>query len=160
MAEHQDRFRLRITVGAVVEHEGKILCVEEKRKFRDEPEITLLTPGGHLEPQESITQGMIREVREETGYSVEPVDLIGIYMNQYPEGGPSIKFAFRARITSEQTVPIEDESVLRVLWLEPEELISQRARWRPGSTGQQLDDYFAGASFPLEILHCNGNVDR
>jgi len=153
MVNLDDRFRVRVTVGAVVERDGKILCVEENKKFPDDPEVVLVTPGGHLEPDESIINGILREVREETGYTVEPVDLIGVYQNNYTHGGPSIKFAFRANVVSEETVPVEDESVLRVLWVPKDELQKRRKEWRPGSTVQQLDDYFKDTHFPLDLLH-------
>jgi 8-oxo-dGTP diphosphatase len=42
---------------------------------REEP------PGGVLERDESIVEGLLREVREETGLVVEPLALIGVYKN-------------------------------------------------------------------------------
>ncbi len=36
-------------------------------------------PGGSVEVGESIAQAVVREVREETGYDVEPIRLIGVY---------------------------------------------------------------------------------
>lgn len=36
-------------------------------------------PGGHLEPGESVRDAMLREVREETGFEVEPGRLVGVY---------------------------------------------------------------------------------
>lgn len=158
MNNTEDRFRMRITVGAVVEREGKILCVRERKKFEDDPDELLITPGGHLEPEETIIEGMIREVREETGYTVAPIDLIGVYMNSYQTGGPSIKFSFRAKITSDETVPIEDENIIQAVWTTPEELHAAKDRWRAGSTTQTLIDYFADTHFPLEILHTNGKT--
>lgn len=36
-------------------------------------------PGGTMDPGESIAACLIREVKEETGFDIEPVDLIGLY---------------------------------------------------------------------------------
>lgn len=36
-------------------------------------------PGGGVEPHESATEGVIREVREETGLEVAPQRLVGVY---------------------------------------------------------------------------------
>ena len=36
-------------------------------------------PAGHLEPDESIIQGAIRETLEETGYTFVPQSVLGIY---------------------------------------------------------------------------------
>ena len=36
-------------------------------------------PGGVLETGETIQQGIVREVKEETGLDVEPLTLVGVY---------------------------------------------------------------------------------
>src|SRR5256885_643183 len=36
-------------------------------------------PGGRLETGESMREGVVREVREETGLTVEPAELLGVY---------------------------------------------------------------------------------
>lgn len=36
-------------------------------------------PGGALEKGESVAQGVVREVKEETGYDVEIVGVVGVY---------------------------------------------------------------------------------
>jgi len=50
-------------------------------------------PGGGVEPGESVQQGVLREVREETGLHVRVVRLVGVYsdprnymITQYPGG--------------------------------------------------------------------------
>lgn len=40
-------------------------------------------PGGFLEPGEHPIDGMMREVREETGLDVRVIDLLGVYMDRY-----------------------------------------------------------------------------
>jgi len=48
-------------------------------------------PGGYLEPGESVTQATLREVREETGWSVDVGRLVGVYSDpsrqviEYPD---------------------------------------------------------------------------
>lgn len=62
-----------VGVGAVVVHEGRVLLVQrghEPLKGR------WSLPGGMLELGESLTAGAAREVREETGLIVEPVELV------------------------------------------------------------------------------------
>ena len=46
------------------------------RKKRDWPDITF--PGGHIEPGESFTDAVIREVQEETGLHIRSPQLCGI----------------------------------------------------------------------------------
>lgn len=61
-----------LTVDAVVEQSGHILLV----KRRSEPGRGLWAlPGGHLEPDETLRDGVIRELKEETGIKV-PVPVL------------------------------------------------------------------------------------
>jgi ADP-ribose pyrophosphatase YjhB (NUDIX family) len=60
-------------VGAVVVDEGRILLV---RRGREPLKGQWSLPGGLLELGESLTAGVAREVLEETGLIVEPVELI------------------------------------------------------------------------------------
>ena len=48
------------------------------RKKRDWPGITF--PGGHIEPGESFTDAVIREVQEETGLHIRSPQLCGIIL--------------------------------------------------------------------------------
>jgi 8-oxo-dGTP pyrophosphatase MutT (NUDIX family) len=61
--------------GVVVDGDGRALIIQRRDTARWEP------PGGILERGETITQGLLREVREETGLTVEPVALTGVYKN-------------------------------------------------------------------------------
>lgn len=54
-------------------------------------------PGGFLEIDETVRQGAVRETLEETGYVVEPGELIGLYSR--PEAA-IVVVAFEARIVS------------------------------------------------------------
>lgn len=54
--------------GIVFDPEGRVLLVQRAK----EPGLGLWTvPGGRLEGQETLAQGVAREVREETGLAVE-----------------------------------------------------------------------------------------
>ena len=62
-----------VGVGAVIVDNGRVLLVQRGR----EPLKGHWTlPGGLLELGESLTEGVVREVREETGLEVEPVELV------------------------------------------------------------------------------------
>jgi 8-oxo-dGTP diphosphatase len=62
-----------IGVGAVVVHEDRVLVVQ-----RGNPPLKghWTLPGGVLELGETLAEGVAREVREETGLIVEPVELV------------------------------------------------------------------------------------
>ena len=64
-----------IGVGAVVVHEGRVLLV---RRGSEPLKGHWTLPGGLLELGESIVDGVVREVREETGLRVEPLALVDL----------------------------------------------------------------------------------
>jgi ADP-ribose pyrophosphatase YjhB (NUDIX family) len=82
--------------AAVVDEYGRVLVIQRRDNSHWEP------PGGVLELNESIIDGLKREVREETGLEIEPDRLTGIYKNM-PRG--VIALVFRAHLTggSERT---------------------------------------------------------
>jgi ADP-ribose pyrophosphatase YjhB (NUDIX family) len=78
---------VRPGVSAVIFEEGRVLL-----QRRDDNRMWGL-PGGGVEPGESVRQAVIREVHEETGLTVEPLRLIGVYSDpanhqivSYPNG--------------------------------------------------------------------------
>ena len=62
-----------VGVGAVIVQDGRVLLV---RRGREPLKGQWSLPGGLLELGESLTKGVAREVLEETGLVVEPVELI------------------------------------------------------------------------------------
>lgn len=62
-----------VGVGAVVVDEGRVLLV---RRGQEPLKGRWSLPGGMLELGESLTAGVVREVKEETGLDVEPIELI------------------------------------------------------------------------------------
>lgn len=75
-----------VGIGAVIVQDGCVLLVQRG----SEPLKGKWTlPGGVLELGESLHQGVIREVQEETGLHVEPVELIELLDRILREEGPS-----------------------------------------------------------------------
>lgn len=73
-------------------------------------------PGGHLEAGESVTEGLVREVKEETGLDVEVVRLTGVYSTphrvlEYADGSRFhvVALNFEARIVG-GTLSVSDET--------------------------------------------------
>jgi 8-oxo-dGTP diphosphatase len=72
-----------VGVGAVVVENGRVLLV---RRGREPLKGQWSLPGGLLELGETLTAGVAREVLEETGLSVEPIELIELLDRIHHEG--------------------------------------------------------------------------
>jgi 8-oxo-dGTP diphosphatase len=70
-------------VGAVVIRDGRVLLV---RRGKEPLKGHWSLPGGMLELGESLMDGVIREVREETGLTVEPVELVELLDRIHRDG--------------------------------------------------------------------------
>jgi 8-oxo-dGTP diphosphatase len=70
-------------VGAVIVEAGRVLLV---RRGREPLKGQWSLPGGLLELGESLTAGVAREVLEETGLIVEPIELIELLDRIHREG--------------------------------------------------------------------------
>ena len=57
--------------GVIVDDHNRALLIQRRDNHRWEP------PGGVLEPGETIHDGLRREVREETGLEIAPLELVG-----------------------------------------------------------------------------------
>lgn len=80
---------MKLFVGAkgLVHHEGKVLLLRESSKYEDGCEEGKWdVPGGRIEPHETMREGLIREVEEESGLTVEPGAVLGAF-----DGFPEIK---------------------------------------------------------------------
>lgn len=83
--------RVELTVLCLISRGDQILL--QNRVKKDWQGYTL--PGGHVEPGESVVDAVVREMREETGLTVEAPRLSGI--KQFPmEGGRYLVFLFKA----------------------------------------------------------------
>lgn len=79
----------------------------------------LAFPGGHVEPGESFTRSVIREVQEETGYMIEHPQLCGIKQFPLEDGGRYIVLLYKAD-RFEGTLRSSEEG--EVFWLRRDEM--------------------------------------
>ena len=68
MASRADDFATYLIVAAVVRRDAQVLLVQQQGP--DDPNPSWALPGGLVEPGESLTDALKREVREETGLDV------------------------------------------------------------------------------------------
>jgi 8-oxo-dGTP pyrophosphatase MutT (NUDIX family) len=137
------------TVATIVVRDGRFLVVEERTRAG----IRINQPAGHLEAGESLAAAAARETLEETGFSVTPTALVGIYRWQAPDTGATfIRFAFAADVIAHEADRVLDEGIVRALWLPYDELVAQRARHRSPLVLRCIDDYRAGYRRPLDLV--------
>ena len=72
-----------VGVGAVIVDQDRVLLI---RRAGEPLKGHWSLPGGLLELGESLTEGVQREVREETGLAVEPLELIELLDRIHREG--------------------------------------------------------------------------
>ncbi|SEQ65999.1 ADP-ribose pyrophosphatase YjhB, NUDIX family [Solimonas aquatica] len=138
-----------VVVACVVERENRFLMVEE----RINGELKLNQPAGHWEQGETLVQGAIREALEETGWDVEPTQVLGIYHHD-PEQLPYgfLRIAFIARALRQRPGHVLDHGIERAVWMSREELIAASALHRSPMVLRCVDDYLAGQAYPLSLL--------
>ncbi|ONH28116.1 NUDIX hydrolase [Pseudofrankia asymbiotica] len=99
-----------VSVAGVVRREdGRVLCIRR----RDDGSWQI--PGGVLENGEHIPDGLRREVAEETGLSVEPIRLTGVYLNVARD---VVALVFLCRVGSQAgEASAQTEESAEVSWL-------------------------------------------
>lgn len=149
-AEQAAIWRPHATVACVVSDGARFLMVEEEVKGR----LAWNQPAGHLEDRERLVDAAVRETLEETGWTVEPQHLIGIYQWRSTEHGDGvIRCCFAARAVSHDPTRPLDTGIRRALWLTREEIVDLGERLRSPLVLASIDDWLAGARLPLDALH-------
>jgi 8-oxo-dGTP diphosphatase len=111
-------------VGAVIVEAGRVLLV---RRGNEPMKGHWTLPGGLLELGESLSEGVIREVREESGLTVEVLQLIELLdriHRQREDEGERVRYHYviadyLCRVTGGQLQAASDADAVR--WVEREE---------------------------------------
>lgn len=133
----------------MVERDGKFLLVEEHTSRG----ALFNQPAGHLEPGESLLEGVAREALEETAYRVAPTALLGVY--QLHDAGADVtylRFAFVTRIVAHDPERKLDHGIIGCAWMTPEDIRRTRDRHRSPLVARCVEDYLAGKRYPLDVL--------
>jgi 8-oxo-dGTP pyrophosphatase MutT (NUDIX family) len=141
--------RPAVTVATIVERDGRFLLVEEETRAG----LRLNQPAGHLETGESLPAAAVRETLEETGWHVRATALVGIYRWEPPESGASyVRFSFAADARAQDAARPLDRGIVRALWLTYDEIAAMNASHRSPLVLRCIDDYRAGARWPLDLV--------
>lgn len=138
-----------VTVAAIIERDGKFLLVEEET---DEG-IRFNQPAGHLECEEALTDAVVREALEETGYAFEPRFLVGVYNWRHPSKDITyLRFAFGGEVTGHDAQRKLDTGILGARWLSLDEIRANAAQHRSPLILRCIEDWQAGKRYPLELI--------
>jgi 8-oxo-dGTP diphosphatase len=111
-----------VGVGAIIIEEGRVVLVK-----RGHPPLEgkWSIPGGVLEVGETLRKAVVREALEETGLSVEPGELLGVFERVLPDEQGRMKYHyvlidFLCRRVAGELEAGDDASEVR--WFRREEL--------------------------------------
>ena len=158
-----ERWKPSVTVAAIIERRRdgvhEFLLVEEHT-----PEgLKLNNPAGHLDPDESPEQGVVREVLEETTCVFAPDRLVGVYLSRFqrPATGEDVtflRFAFAGTVGEPDPDRTLDAGIVRTLWMSLPELRASRARHRSPHVLGCVEDFVRGRRYPLETITTDASV--
>jgi 8-oxo-dGTP pyrophosphatase MutT (NUDIX family) len=137
------------TVAAIIEQDNKFLMVEELING----EKLFNQPAGHLDPNETLIDAVIREAREETAWLFTPEYITGIYQwKQANTERTFLRVAFCGSCSDfDETLELDD-GIIQAVWKTRDELISQKNQWRSPMIINCIDDYLANKRYPLTLL--------
>lgn len=111
---------MKVIVGGVIEKNGKYLLVQEAQ---EKCYKKWNFPAGHLDFNESLEQGAIREIKEETGCDVK-LDGICYIANRILEDDLFVMIIFNAKLINE-TIEYDKEEILDVKWFDYDEILER-----------------------------------
>ena len=106
--------------AACLDDEGRVLLSRRgKEPFKDMWDL----PGGFLDEEEHPLDCLRRELREEGGVEVEPLDFLGVWIDSYGGDGSAqttLNLYWTARIVEGTLEPADDVAEFR--WFAPDEV--------------------------------------
>lgn len=107
---------MHVIVTVCIQEEGKFLIVQEGI-----PKAYGLwnLPGGHLDDEEDLLEGAMREAKEETGLDIEITGIMSIQRNMI-RGLNHVRVIFNAKKVGGE-IAFDKNEILDVKWVTPEE---------------------------------------
>ena len=135
----------QVTVRGAVFKDDAILLVRAPSLGRD----SWTLPGGSAEINESPSQTMMREIREETGYKTEVLKLVGVSSSETRQSGTGFNLFFHCRIIGGKAKTSDETDELAFF---KEDEVSSLTTWGP--TGEQISrlyEHYRNPSLPTEF---------
>ena len=106
-----------IIIGTIIKKDNKYLMIREaKKEFYGQWSF----PAGHLEKDETLLEGAIRETKEETGCDVKITNILPI-LEFHRKDETIIRITYFAEVVKEGEIIAKDE-VLEKRWFSTEEI--------------------------------------
>lgn len=140
--------KFSLAAGVLVEDQGKILILQE---LKSDPKYGKVAnayafPMGHIRVEENPLDAALREVKEETGYEVELLYILGFYLVKGAMG-----VAFRGKLLPKpQTPKTAEGETSNLQWLTPQEILAL-PNLRP-AVAEVITDYLAGNAYSLNFF--------
>ena len=158
-----ERWKPSVTVAAIIERRdgdtSHFLLVEEHT-----PEgLKLNNPAGHLDPEESPLQAVVREALEETACVFTPDRLVGVYLSRFQrpardEDVTYLRFAFGGSVGEPDPSRRLDDGIVRTLWMTLPELRACPRRHRSPLVLGCIEDFVNGRRYPLDAITTDATV--
>lgn len=140
---------MHVIVTVCIQEEGKFLIVQEGI-----PKAYGLwnLPGGHLDDDEDLLEGAMREAKEETGLNIEITGIMSIQRNMI-NGLNHVRVIFNARKVGGE-IAFDKNEILDVKWVTPEEAKKMdKATLREQELFlDNVEDVKNHKNYPLEII--------
>lgn len=122
--------KLFIGVKALIKHQGKVLILREAAYNEGTNEGKWDIPGGRINPDEPILDGLAREVFEESGLQIEVGEVVGVF-ETFPvikgEACHIVRIFYTATTTSTEAILSPDHDAyewVNIANLEGKQLVS------------------------------------
>lgn len=159
-----ERWRPSVTVAAIISRQDedghqRFMLIEEHTAEG----LRLNNPAGHLDPQESPEQGVVREALEETACVFTPSHLLGVYLSRFqrPATGEDITYlrlAYAGTVGEPQPGRALDDGIVRALWMTVEEVRSSVDRHRSPLVLRCIEDFIDGRRYPLGLITTDPSI--
>lgn len=159
----EPRWKPNVTVAAVIERDGRFLLVEEHTSEG----LRLNNPAGHLDPGETLLEGVVRETLEETTHRFTPTALLGVYLSRSQRSGNGaqaaedttyLRFAYCGELGDVVEGRTLDTGIVRTLWMTPEEVRASTERHRSPLVLRCIEDHLAGQRHPLSTVFADSSI--
>lgn len=147
------RWKPNTTVATIIENDGKFLFVEEQ----DSGKVVFNQPAGHLEPNETLINGAIREVLEETGHTCEITEYLGLFTFTASSNDTTYhRHCFVGNSIKYDPALTLDDGIIGTRWLTLDELVQSKQARSP-LVIKCVQNFLNQRTYPLDVIYEHTN---